>query len=1139
MGRATLTARARLPVAWAAVAVLVGINAPAWAQFCWTYVDENTAKAPFRCVEQGDPNRLCSWNGDCHEDLDPNDCCTTVPDSNKSQTVLQMHADWHRCFGDVGDLDGNNPPGRGQRWYAFHRQSEVDFNSWRVDGNRPKIESIDWCPDPTGSLSVLQHEHRGAQRPPPSDPNSHPDGCGRGPNRPGGVACPLCMAFPQCLFLQGGGPTRCPSASLPDCQGNGVTFTYTKLEEFQNVEEVATLLDDWFHAAMHAAVGFADKGLSCNQDPNRSLTDPNSCYVLDALTPTCSPRDPMFWRLHKALDDVVRAWQDTQPVDVVLVMDRSGSIFRSGQQLLTDIKEASRLFADLLSSDPDPNAKKHRIGIVSFAGDASDVSLNLPLTPADPNLLDPNGPFLDVLGDISTGGSGTSIGSGIEAARLMLCPPTGDCTSYTPSAGENSRKAILLITDGLETRAPCLKAACAPGGTGAEIDYAKLAGTQVCAIGASDVPPPNGDLLRLFAERQGGIYMQAGRLPDAVTLAKFFTLCFGQLSSEFLALDPAGNLGTGDPASAPITYASSGDTTLTFIGSWQNAVQPGDLQILISSPSGALVSLGDPTVESSLRSERAFVRISLPYRGEAGGTWRAHLIRPHRTFVNAFTTDGFAAPADGVTLVRREIQRLCPEGCGSVLLFEDGRIGSRSAYQDALDAEVGAGGVVSGYTMAAGANDFAARLSSPWDLIVYAHQVGTRAEPYDASLANLLCSGQRAIVTETRLVPGQQNPILQCAGAEWDGVTNRGVILGDGKLLDGQIALANPGYTIADYGLSPSGGTVQATNDVDLTGDGIPDSGAIVVQAAQGAAQNWSMDVLVNGLSRLDPHSPYSSVRTGEDLLPTVRILPSFVRSGGYDNVDARVEITRPLVGVGTSIAESGLFDPASATGDISDARTAVLEAITIPTTTDTFPLFDDGTHGDLHPGNSYWSTSLPDYATVDGLYQYRFIVELTADGGTTRRELFQSVLVDLTVEPDSKSASLREVNPAPGADRTYALTILPRDRFGNLWGAGRPPAVTCGPVPSCQCDPSQVTDHGQGSYTIRLTTLPGVSFGSCTVNAFGAQFALAGMSLLPPPPSQSIPTLSFMSLLVFFLLLTATGLILIYRKSSCVTPPE
>jgi hypothetical protein len=33
--------------------------------------------------------------------------------------------------------------------------------------------------------------------------------------------------------------------------------------------------------------------------------------------PSCSPRAPMFWRLHKALDDVVRVWQDGKAVDVM------------------------------------------------------------------------------------------------------------------------------------------------------------------------------------------------------------------------------------------------------------------------------------------------------------------------------------------------------------------------------------------------------------------------------------------------------------------------------------------------------------------------------------------------------------------------------------------------------------------------------------------------------------------------------------------------------------------------------------------------------------------------------------------------------------------------------------------------------
>ena len=167
--------RTRVPIP--IVAVLVAFWAlPANAQTCFDYVDGCSrpaegwtipfplpncvnAKVPLQCVQKGPLAATgalvpCSWEipipgqdfaGDCHEDGDPSDCCTSVTSPN-TQAILQMHTAWHNCFGNVGDSDGNNPPGRGQRWYAFHRQFELDFTLWRETAGFGFIQSLEWCP---------------------------------------------------------------------------------------------------------------------------------------------------------------------------------------------------------------------------------------------------------------------------------------------------------------------------------------------------------------------------------------------------------------------------------------------------------------------------------------------------------------------------------------------------------------------------------------------------------------------------------------------------------------------------------------------------------------------------------------------------------------------------------------------------------------------------------------------------------------------------------------------------------------------------------------------------------------------------------------------------------------------------------
>jgi hypothetical protein len=418
-------------------------------QTCWVYTDAENAKAPINCVQVGNLSTPCSWNEDCHLDGDPSDCCRTVP-SSSPQAIRGMHEIWHQCFGAVGRDVGNNPLARSAQWYAFHRQFEIDFNEWRasIPGLFP-IEQVEWCPN----MTLV--EGQGGANLPASGPGSHPDGCGTGPNRPDNVSCPACEAFPQCLFIGGGGPTACPTAPSATCGApGGVSHPYTTLEQFPNVEEVAEVLDAYFHGSMHFAIGVADRfGPTCLGPTSGGST--SGCYNLDSLTSTCSPRDPMFWRLHKALDDVVRAWQDSKAVDVALVLDTSGSMSSpdaTGVSKLEAAINAAEVFADLIE-DARADGQQNRIGIVTYA---SGATAQLPMTTVTPGFRAPGGAFDAALTTILAAGPGgcTGIGPGIEKALEMLCPP-GDCQGFS-AAGDNDRKAIVLLTDGLENRPPCL-----------------------------------------------------------------------------------------------------------------------------------------------------------------------------------------------------------------------------------------------------------------------------------------------------------------------------------------------------------------------------------------------------------------------------------------------------------------------------------------------------------------------------------------------------------------------------------------------------------------------------------------------------------------------------------------------------------
>ena len=109
-------------------AVLFAGKGLAHAQTCWVYTDTQQAPAPMKCVQKTNLAASCTCNpsnttGSCQND------CTAVAIPPGSQTIRQLHEEWHNCFGAIG---GSNPlPGRGERWYAFHRQFNFDFDVWR------------------------------------------------------------------------------------------------------------------------------------------------------------------------------------------------------------------------------------------------------------------------------------------------------------------------------------------------------------------------------------------------------------------------------------------------------------------------------------------------------------------------------------------------------------------------------------------------------------------------------------------------------------------------------------------------------------------------------------------------------------------------------------------------------------------------------------------------------------------------------------------------------------------------------------------------------------------------------------------------------------------------------------------------
>lgn len=592
----------------------------------------------------------------------------------------------------------------------------------------------------------------------------------------------------------------------------------------------------------------------------------------------------------------------------------------------------------------------------------------------------------------------------------------------------------------------------------------KLEFTQFVGVGFGSTGSLNGDLLTLLAERQGGIYLQN---PDSPTddLKEFFVKAFGMVSDEIVLIDPRGVLGATQAASDPVEYSSCGDGKLTFTTGWRQGVAPGELRLLVTTPAGDLVRSGDPEVEASTEALYSFFRVRLPYRGQSGGPWRSQLIRPNQFFVNGFTPDSFVDTEGGVALVRREIQRLCPDGCRRVLSFERGRRGNHSAYDLALERET-ASRLLGQVRRVNGDTQLANALTQErWDLLVYAlMEPEEKNRPFDEPLLRLLCESQRAILTDVR---GEfLKRVLKCAGATLDQTQNWKLVDGGGGLADETLWLGNPGHPVFSQGfrLNPA---VQATASGGRTG-------AVLARAVRGEEQNYYIDVLGKGLSRLSPAVRKRRWRTGEELVAMVRVLPSYVPAGGYDHVDARVEVEYPTTGLGTLIAERREAPERSVAGEVLDRRAAALAGISVPTSVATYQLYDDGTHGDLEAGNYYWSAALPGMGKLDGTYEFHFVADFTKAGCTTRRELTQSVFVDVAVDAQASKVRISPAEPDDSASGRLNVHLTPADGFGNLLGPGRAGTLACQPSDVCRVDPQSVKDHNDGSYSFVLVTTPG-----------------------------------------------------------------
>ena len=154
--------------------------------------------------------------------------------------------------------------------------------------------------------------------------------------------------------------------------------------------------------------------------------------------------------------------------------------------------------------------------------------------------------------------------------------------------------------------------------------------------------------------------------------------------------------------------------------------------------------------------------------------------------------------------------------------------------------------------------------------------------------------------------------------------------------------------------------------------------------------QRYFYSVLAKGLGRIDPFVVKPKVVVGQPLLATFRITESNRPIGGFDNVEARVTLTRP---------------------DGSQQ---------------THKLFDDGTNGDTLARNNIWSAEIPEPPQEPGVYHFRGRFELGQGGCVKVRETEYSIVVER--QPDVCT----EVSRLSLDDRMSAAVSGPINAFSQ-----------------------------------------------------------------------------------------------------------
>ena len=307
-----------------------------------------------------------------------------------------------------------------------------------------------------------------------------------------------------------------------------------------------------------------------------------------------------YARARAALDGLAALPAPPTPLDVMIVIDRSGSMSLpgtsgTGRTKMEEARDAASLFVQLVRT-----GAGDRLGMGSFSTSATSP----PETPPAPvtsghkqTLVGPSPFTAGTIGALGPGGW-TSIGGGLSVA-LQAFGTTAN------------QRAILLLTDGLQNSAPMV-----------EDVEGQLGNTRLCVVGFGSEWNLDGALLNRIARDHGGLYTRAN---DGLALKKFFALCFGNIFLANMLADPELIVPANQINAAELPIEVCGEDRLTAVVGWN--VPGEDLDVTLVTPNGVAVHAASAGVAGERGRTWAFLRVPLPFGGERDGEWKARVSR--------------------------------------------------------------------------------------------------------------------------------------------------------------------------------------------------------------------------------------------------------------------------------------------------------------------------------------------------------------------------------------------------------------------------------------------------------------------------------------------------------------------------------